>query len=107
MMRSSLWFVLPALALAACNTQTGNKAEVKPGTEIGINTAWMDKSIVPGDDFYKYANGNWKTEIPADRSRIGGFWIADQEREKNSRELLDSILKAKPTSGNDALIANY
>ena len=62
---------------------------------------------MPGDDFYKYANGNWKTEIPADRSRIGGFWIADQVREKNTRELFDNILKSKPTSGTDALIANY
>ena len=98
---SSLWFVAPALALAACNTQTGNKAEIKPGSEIGINTAWMDKSVVPGDDFFGYADGNWvkTTEIPKDRSRIGGFWIADLEREKNSRELFDDILKANPTSG--------
>ena len=69
----------------------------------------MDKSVKPGDDFFQYADGMWvkNTPIPQDRSRIGGFWIADQEREKNTRELFDSILKAKPTSGNDALIANY
>src|SRR4051794_30518762 len=98
-----------ALALSACNTKTGQNAatEQKEGSGIGIDLAWMDKSAVPGDDFYKYANGNWKTEIPADRSRIGGFWIADQVREKNTRELFDNILKSKPTSGNDALIANY
>jgi len=47
------------------------------------------------------------TEIPADRSSIGGFYIADQEREKQTKELLAGILEAKPTSGNDALIANY
>jgi predicted metalloendopeptidase len=109
MIRSSLLFVLPALALAACNTQPGNQAAATPGTDIGIETSWMDKSVSPGDDFFSYADGNWvkNTQIPADRSRIGGFWIADQVREKNSRELFDSILKANPTSGNDALIANY
>ena len=99
-----------ALALSACNTRTDNNAagtEQKEGSGIGIDVSWMDKSAVPGDDFYKYANGNWKTEIPADRSRIGGFWIADQVREKNTRELFDNIIKAKPTSGPDALIANY
>ena len=98
-----------ALALSACNTKPGDGAgtEQKAGTEIGIDTAWMDKSAVPGDDFYKFANGNWKTEIPADRSRIGGFWIADQVREKNTRTLFDDIIKAKPTSGDEALIANY
>jgi len=99
-----------ALALGACSTRTGQTAagtEQEAGTGIGIDLSWMDKSAVPGDDFYKYANGNWKTEIPADRSRIGGFWIADQVREKNTRELFDNILKSKPSSGNDALIANY
>src|SRR6478672_3167353 len=98
-----------ALALGACGMKTGGQAgtEQKEGNGIGIDLSWMDKSAVPSDDFYKYANGNWKTEIPADRSRIGGFWIADQVREKNTRELFDNILKSKPTSGNDSLIANY
>jgi len=98
-----------ALALGACGMKTGGQAgtEQKEGNGIGIDLSWMDKSAVPGDDFYKYANGNWKTEIPADRSRIGGFWIADQVREKNTRVLFDNILKSKPTSGNEALIANY
>jgi predicted metalloendopeptidase len=108
MKRSIVLLFVSALALGACNTKPGgNATQQTPGTAIGINLSWMDKSAVPGDDFYKYANGNWKTEIPPDRSRIGGFWIADQVREKNTRELFDNILKAKPTSGNDALIANY
>ena len=56
---------------------------------------WTSRSK-PGDDFYAYANGAWvkTTEIPADRSSIGGFCIADQVREKNTRELFDDILKA-------------
>ena len=108
MMRSSLWFVMPALALAACGTQTGSNAQ-KTGTEAGIDVAWMDKSVVPGDDFFNYANGNWvkTTEIPADRSRIGGFYIADLQREKNTSELFDNIVKSNPSGGPEALIANY
>ncbi|HKC04126.1 MAG TPA: M13 family metallopeptidase [Sphingomicrobium sp.] len=111
MKRSILIIAASALALAACNTQTGNNssAALQPGTNIGIDLAWMDKAVVPGDDFYNYADGTWMrtTEIPADRSSIGGFFIADQIREKNTRELFGGILKANPTSGNDALIANY
>jgi predicted metalloendopeptidase len=106
-----LLVVASAIALTACNTQQGGNASstVAEGTGLGINPAWMDKSAVPGDDFFGYANGTWvkNTEIPADRSRIGGFFIADQEREKNSRALFDEIIKANPTSGNEALIANY
>ncbi len=109
MTRPSLWIIIPALALAACNTQAGNKSEARPGSEIGIDVGWMDKSVVPGDDFFGYANGNWvkTTEIPADRSRIGGFYIADLLREKNTRELFDNIVKSNPSGGPEALIANY
>ncbi|MGE5562791.1 MAG: M13 family metallopeptidase [Bacillota bacterium] len=100
-----------ALALSACNTSTSQNAaqEQKQGTDAGIQTSWMDKSVKPGDDFFSYANGSWvkSTDIPADRSRIGGFYIADLQREKNTRELFDNIIKSNPTSGNDAMIANY
>ena len=108
-MRKQLLVILAsALALAACNTQ-GHKAGQPQGSDIGINLAWMDKSVRPGDDFFRYADGGWvrDTQIPADRSRIGAFWIADLQREKNSRELFDGILKSNPTGGKDALIANY
>jgi predicted metalloendopeptidase len=110
MRKSLLLIFVSAIALSACNTQTNNTAtEQKRGIDAGINAAWMDKSVVPGDDFYSYADGGWmKTaEIPADRSSIGGFFIADQLREKNTTALFDDILKSKPTSGNEALIANY
>ena len=100
-----------ALALSACNNSASQNAaqEQKQGTDIGIDASWMDKSVIPGDDFFGYANGTWvkNTAIPADRSRIGGFYIADLQREKNTKELFDNILKSNPTSGTDALIANY
>lgn len=111
MKRALLVVIWPALALAACNTNTGQNAVQwqAQGTDIGIQTGWMDKSVTPGDDFFSYANGTWvkNTPIPADRSRIGGFYIADQLREKNTRALFDDIIKSKPTSGTNALIANY
>jgi predicted metalloendopeptidase len=110
MKQPTLLLFASVLALSACNTQQGNHAmEQAQGSGLGINPAWMDTSVKPGDDFFGYADGGWArtTQIPADRSSIGGFYIADQEREKNTRALFDAIIKAKPTSGNDALIANY
>jgi predicted metalloendopeptidase len=48
------------------------------------------------------------TEIPADRSSIGAFFIADQVREKNTRALFDELLKTNPdANSNEGRIANY
>ena len=110
MKQQLLLIVASALILGACGTRHDNHTqEQKPGTELGINLAWMDKAVRPGDDFFTYADGRWvtSTPIPADRASIGGFYIADLQREKNTRALFEEILKAKPTSGSDALIANY
>ncbi len=110
MKQQLLLIVASALVLGACSARHDNGVqEQKAGTDIGIDLAWMDKAVRPGDDFFSYADGSWvkNTPIPADRSNIGGFYIADLQREKNTRELFDAILKANPASGNDALIANY
>ena len=39
-----------------------------------LDTASMDRSVKPGDNFFEYANGTWlkDTEIPADRSLLRG-----------------------------------
>ncbi len=99
------------LALSACSTQPASNAPQAQtqGADAGIQTGWMDKTVKPGDDFFTYADGSWvkNTAIPADRSRIGAFWIADQLREKNTRALFDDIIKANPTSGGNAQIANF
>lgn len=44
-----------------------------PASVSGIDLAGMDRAVVPGDDFFAFANGTWmkKTEIPADRSSWG------------------------------------
>jgi predicted metalloendopeptidase len=107
-------FLAFLLATAACSQGgkgSGNESAAQtPSTEAGIVSASMDKAVAPGDDFFAYANGNWvkNTPIPADRSGVGAFFIADQERERQTRELLNGILESKPGAGtNEALIANY
>ncbi|HYW14810.1 MAG TPA: M13 family metallopeptidase [Allosphingosinicella sp.] len=100
------------LATAACSQAGpgGEGAAQTAGTAAGIVAASMDKGVAPGDDFFAYANGNWvkNSQIPSDRSSIGGFYIADQERERQTRELLTGVLGSKPAAGsNEALIADY
>ena len=58
---------------------------------LGFDTANLDKSVRPQDDFFRYVNGTWlkRTEIPADASAWGAF---NELREK-SREALHTILE--------------
>ena len=46
-------------------------ADVPAKTVHGIEVANIDRSVVPGDDFYHYANGEWikRAVIPPDRFR--------------------------------------
>jgi predicted metalloendopeptidase len=93
----------------AC-TSADKEASYTVGTEIGISKAAMDTTAKPGDDFYAYANGNWDktTPIPADRSSIGAFYVAQLETEKRNRELIDAIVKGDAAADtNEGRIAAF
>jgi putative endopeptidase len=99
-----------AFSISACQQAGTEETEAVQGTELGIVPASMDRSVAPGDDFFAFANGTWvrNTPIPADRSRIGGFTIADQERERQTKALIAEILESKPdASSSEGKIANY
>src|SRR5690606_37369198 len=51
---------------------------------------YMDKSVKPGDDFFRYVNGTWydQTEIPDDRTRWGSFDELRQNTDKDALEIL-------------------
>lgn len=58
----------------------------------GFSIDYMDKSVDPGADFYKYADGNWVKDnpVPADKARYGAF---DELSERNFY-LLHGILES-------------
>ena len=59
----------------------------------GIDLDLMDKSVRPGDDFFRYVNGAWfdKTEIPADKTRWGSF---DELRQNTDKDVLAILQEA-------------
>ncbi|HXY41752.1 MAG TPA: hypothetical protein VEQ10_18895, partial [Vicinamibacteria bacterium] len=68
-----LLVTLPALALAT-----------------GIDLAGIDRSVTPGDDFFRYANGAWlkSAEIPADRAAYGPGAILAELTTRQTAELM-------------------
>lgn len=91
---------LPAAAKekAAPAPATENAAKPELGT-FGFDTAGMDTSVQPGDDFYAYANGTWakNTPIPADKSNYGMFTALGDLSQVRTREILDAA-KGDPNS---------
>src|SRR5271166_2756921 len=62
-----------------------------------VVVANMDRSVKPGDDFFRYANGDWlkRTEIPPDRSYVGLCdTLADLSR-KRTASLIEDAAKAQ------------
>ncbi|MCJ8190014.1 M13 family metallopeptidase [Sphingomicrobium aestuariivivum] len=77
-------------AAAELGDEPAGQAEL--GT-FGFDTAGMDRSVAPGDDFYDFANGTWAaaTEIPADKSNYGMFGALDDlSRERTKAIILDA-----------------
>jgi putative endopeptidase len=58
---------------------------------FGFDTAGMDRSVAPGDDFYGFANGEWAraTPIPADKSNYGLFGVLDDLSRERTRAILE------------------
>jgi putative endopeptidase len=62
---------------------------------FGFDTAGMDKSVVPGNDFFDYANGTWlkNTPIPADKARYGMFNTLDDLSKTRTRGIIEEQTK--------------
>ena len=81
-------------------------ASPKYGT-WGFDMSGMDRSVKPGDDFFKFANGKWaeRTEIPADRTRFGNFDKLSVLSEARQHAILDDAAAGKLSDPDAAKIA--
>ena len=70
----------------------------------GIDKTAMDPSVVPGDDFYAYANGAWmkRTQIPADRASWGSFNVLADQAQSRLRGIIEDAAKQNAPAGSEA-----
>jgi putative endopeptidase len=94
----ALLSALPLVAGDAATAATASTTTTKPSTTAaprfgtwGIDLEGMDRSIKPGDDFFRYVNGKWAatTQIPADRTSFGAFAILRELSDARVRAILD------------------
>jgi putative endopeptidase len=84
---------LPGAAALLTLSLSALAAPLTHSTTPGIDLAGMDRAVVPGDDFFRFANGTWlkSTEIPADRSSWGP---AEELTELTAKRTADLIKEA-------------
>lgn len=75
----------------ACGSSQKDEPAADADQVIGINTAYIDSTVRPADDFFRFVNGKWieKTEIPGDQGRWGSF----NELRENTNKTVLSILE--------------
>lgn len=80
--------LLAAVLFISCSSRN-QETELPDG--VGINVSYMDTTIKPSDDFFKFVNGGWiaKNEIPADLGAYGSF----HELRENTQQVLLEILR--------------
>ena len=117
---------LASTILAGCAAQTPTPvavSEADPHAEVvgvapaapkpqfgafGFDTAGMDSSVQPGNDFYGYANGNWakNTPIPADKSNYGSFTLLEDLSRERTKTIIEDQAK-DPDSKIGAAYASF
>ncbi|HEV8658212.1 MAG TPA: peptidase M13, partial [Thermoanaerobaculia bacterium] len=87
-------FTTGAIAADAASTTAAKRY----GT-WGVDLDAMDRSVKPGDDFFRYVNGKWAatTQIPPDKTSYGAFPILADLSEARVRGILDRWSSADKT----------
>ena len=94
---------------AAAPTKTpAAKATAAKKLGSGVDRSGMDKSVRPQDDLYLATNGTWvkNTEIPADKSAWGSFYLLRDRTDHEVRGLIEGLQAAKPADGGNAQKVN-
>jgi predicted metalloendopeptidase len=109
-MKAVLLAVFAAVASSAI-AQTGDQPAAAKGTAAkpalgtwGIDLTNMDRTVKPGDDFYRYVNGGWLAEnhIPEDRSSWGSFAELQKLSEERVNAIIDELSASSSASSPEA-----
>lgn len=84
-----------AAVVTGCNDD--DKKVVVNEEPRGINLAYMDTTVSPKDDFFRYVNGKWvdSTEIPGDQTTWGSFNELRKNTDSSALALLEKASKDK------------
>jgi len=89
------------LAIAAAGSLAAQANQLRPAG--GLDLAGMDRSVQPGDSFWRYANGTWleHAEIPADQSYWGSDAVLSELTDRRTADLIKEVAGSDAPAGSD------
>jgi putative endopeptidase len=95
--------------LALLDLRASSRAADSPGY-WGFDTANLDKTCKPCDDFFRFAMGGWmkNNPIPPEYSTWGSFTVLADKNQQALRQILEASEKADaPAGSNERKIGDY
>ena len=95
-MKHVFYFIALIMLTTACK-----QAKQQENLISGINLANLDTTVVPGNDFYRYACGGWidRNPLSPEHARFGTFDELRETTQKQVRELIDSLSQKENPQG--------
>ncbi len=93
-MKKMLCMVACAAVITGCSkTAPPPPPPTPPAPIAGIEMQYIDHSVRPQDDFYRYVNGKWLdlTEIPPDKGRYGAFDKLQDDSQDQLRGIIEGL----------------
>ena len=113
MLRRTFLMSVPAVALLAACQNSGGGGTASRTTPVfgtfGFDAEGMDRSVVPGEDFFGYANGTWARtqEIPADRSSYNSFTRLAIQADERTKVIIEEAAADNRADGERRKIGDF
>jgi putative endopeptidase len=109
MLRSLRTSVAPALPVAVVALILSSAAAAPAPDHHGLDLSAIDRSVTPGDDFFRYGNGAWlqRTEIPPDRSSWGNGAMLTELTAQRTAELIRTAAAAASADSESRKVGDY
>jgi putative endopeptidase len=111
-MKKIIFCALVSFTICSCQerNQKSGKTLVQNGTKLDLLQSHIDTAILPGNDFFNYANGTWfkNHPIPKSESGYGIFTLVEDENKDRLRKISEEATGANAASGsNTQLIGDF
>jgi predicted metalloendopeptidase len=84
------------LAVSLSSNTPAAQDAPRSAPQSGVDMQYVDRSVRPQDDLYRYLNGKWldSFQLPADRGSYGSFTFIDDATQEQLRAIVDGLVQA-------------